>query len=132
MQKVIHLKNPILIDNKTVSEISYDSNEITALLYTEAEAKRKAAVGVAAASLTVELDFGLHMYLGFAAAIAANPNYSFEDLERVKGADVLAFSKVGRNFLMGSEESQPSKSEDVSETTAAPTTQALQTLNEKE
>ena len=132
MRDTIKLKNPILIDNKPVSEITYDANEITAILYAQAEAKKKVSAGMKNVNISpaVEFDFGLHLYMGFAAAIAVNPTYTFEDLERVKGRDVMAFSEVGRDFLLGLDTSEESSSEKQSEPTAEPTTQASTTLNE--
>ena len=134
MQNTIKLKKPITIDGKQVSEISYDADEITAVLYAEADAKKKVAAGMKNVSISpaVEFDFGLHLYMGFAAAIAVNPGYTFEDLERVKGADVMAFSNVGRNFLLQSDTSEESSSDERSEATAKPSTQAPQTSNESE
>ena len=131
---IIHLKNPILINNQNVSEVSYDSNEITAQLYAEADAKKKIAAGMSNVSISpaVEFDFGLHLYMGFAAVIAVNPQYTFEDLARAKGPDVLRFSKVGRDFLLESDTSQEENSEKPSETTAQPSTPAPQTSNENE
>ena len=134
MQNIIKLKKPITIDGKPVSEITYDADEITAVLYAEADAKKKVAAGMKNVSISpaVEFDFGLHLYMGFAAAIAVNPSYTFEDLERVKGADVMAFSNVGRNFLLQSDTSEENNSDERSEATAKPSTQAPQTSNESE
>lgn len=123
MRKAITLQNPIMIDNQSVTEIVVDTNEITAMLYTEADTRRRIASGVKNISIVpaVEFDFGLHPYLGFAAAIGANPSYTFADLERVHGIDVLAFSEVGRNFILKSEESQENNSGEQSENTDEPT-----------
>lgn len=132
MRDTIKLKNPILIDNKPVSEITYDGNEITAVLYAQADAKKKVAAGMKNVNISpaVEFDFGLHLYMGFAAAIAVNPTYTFEDLERVKGRDVMAFAEVGRDFLLELDGSEESNSGEQSEPTAEHTTQASTTLNE--
>lgn len=134
MRNTIKLRNPIMIDGQMVSEVKYDTNEITALLYAEADAKHKVAAGMknVAISPAVEFDFGLHLYTGLAAVIAVNPGYSFEDLERIKGVDVVEFSSVGRNFLLKSEPSQDEPSENGSETTVEHSTQALQTSNVEE
>lgn len=125
MRKTINLKNPIMIDGKSVAEIVVDTDEITALLYAEADTRRRIAAGVKNISIVpaVEFDFGLHPYIGFAAAVAANPGYTFADLERVHGVDMIEFCEVGRNFLLKSEESQQSNSGEQSENTAEPTTQ---------
>ena len=126
MKKIINLKNPILINNKMVSEISVDPEEITTALYAEADYRRRIASGAKNAAFVplYELDFGLYPYIGFAAAIAINTEYSFEDLERIHGSDVIAFTEVGRTFLLQSEDAQSSASGEKSETIPEPSTQA--------
>ena len=49
-------------------------------------------------SAAAEFDFGLHLYLGYAAIVAVNPTYDFSDLERMKGADVVEVMAIGRKF----------------------------------
>ena len=134
MISTITLKNPIMIDGKTVSEITVNTDEITGILYAEADTKKRIAAGTKNVAIVpaVEFDFGLHVYIGYAAAIAANPGYSFNDLERVKGADVIKFAEVGRNFLLKSEDLESSNSDEGSEITAVPSTQAQQISNENE
>ena len=134
MKKIIQLKNPIQINGKLVSEIAVDPEEITPALYAEADYRKRMSAGakVAAFVPVYELDFGLYPYIGFAAAIAVNPGYSFEDMERVHGRDVMAFTEVGRNFLLQSEDAQSSSSGESSETTPELSTQASQTLSESE
>ena len=132
--QVIHLKNAIKINNQDVTEISYDANEITAQLYAEADAKKKIDAGVknVTFSPSAELDFGLHLYMGFAAAIAVNPSYTFEDLARVKGYDINHFVDIGQRFLLKLGTSQEENSGEQSETTAQPSTPAPQTSKENE
>ena len=115
----IKLRNPIKINGKTVSELTYDANEITASGFAEAEYRKSRANGSngAPSSAAVELDFSLHVYLGFAAIIAVNPAYDFNDMERIHGKDLVDVMKVGRNFTIVSEaESQDETSENASET----------------
>lgn len=134
MPKTIKLKRPITIDAKEVREITYDGEEITAELYAQAEAKKRTAAGSknVAVSLAVEFDFALHLYMGFAAAIAVNPGYTFEDLERVKGGDLTQFSEVGRRFLLQSDTSEESSSAEQSEATPEPTSQASENSAESQ
>ena len=127
---IVKLKNPILINNKNITEITYDTNEITAQLYTEADSKKKIDAGNVTFSPSVEFDFGLHLYMGFAAAIAVNPDYTFEDLARVKGCDIHRFSNIGRRFLLELDTSKEENSESVSENTASLSTQVSQNSNE--
>lgn len=133
--ETLKLKNPIKIDGKDINELTYDINEIDALLFAEADAKRKAAAGLknVAISPAIEFDPGAHLYLGFAAIIAVNRNIDFSDLERMKGADTMAVTKIGRNFTLSSEEaSQESASDEPSETTPESTTPAKPISKEKE
>ena len=79
-----------------------------------------------------EFDFGLHLYLGFAAIIAVNPSYDFADLERIKGRDVVEVMAIGRNFMLKSDETSPeSDSGEPTETTPESTTPARPTSKEK-
>lgn len=124
MTGTFKLHNPIDINGKSHEALAYDTNEITALLFTEAEAKRKSAAGLKNVTITpaVEFDFGLHLYLGFAAIIAKNPECDFTDMERIHGTDLIDIMAVGRNFLLKSEDATPSSSDEPSETTPKPTT----------
>lgn len=129
------LKNPIMIDGKEVKEVTYNSNEIDGILFATAEAKKKAAAGMKNATITpaAEFDVGLHLYLGFAAIVAANPSYDFSDVERIKGHDVVEVMGIGRNFILASEqEQQESDSGEPTEIMPESTTQARPTSKEKE
>ena len=126
MNGTIKLANPIAVNGKQVAELHYNTEEITGALFCEADAKRRIAAGTknVAIAPAAEFDYGLHLYLGYAACIAANPAYDFSDMERIHGADVVEVMSVGRNFILKSEDSLQSNSDAPSETTAEPTTQA--------
>ena len=129
------LKNPIKIDGKEVTEVTYDSNEIDGILFATAEAKKKAAAGMKNTTIApaAEFDFGLHLYLGYAAIIAANPSYDFSDVERIKGRDNVKVMAIGRNFMLASDQEQTANdSDEHTETTPESTTQAPQSSNESE
>lgn len=107
MIKTLTLDNPLKINGAEVTELTYDTNEISALHFAEADARRQLAtvsrisgkkVGLTA---TAELDYTMHLYLGIMAVIAVNPSYAVEDLERVKGDDTRQLMGIGRNFIMG-------------------------------
>jgi len=135
MARILKLKNSIMINGKEVSEVSYDVNEITGVLFATAEAKKKAGVGLKNVSISVsaEFDFGLHLYLGYAAVIAVNPAYDFSDMERIKGQDVVEIMHIGRNFMMKSEESSAqSDSDEPAEITQESITQAPSNSSESE
>lgn len=129
MKKTLTLINPILINNENISEVTYDANEITGALFIAAEATKKSTAGIRNVGITptVELDFGLHLYLGFAAILAVNPKYDFHDLERIKGGDIVKIMEIGRNFIMRPEKLAPSSSGKQSEITADSTTPAQST-----
>lgn len=123
--ETIKLRNPIMINGKKIAELTHDANEITPQAFAEADARKMRASGSKGGNLSgaVELDYGLHLYIGFAAIQAANPAYDITDLERIKGSDVMEVMKVGRNFTISSgAKSQDDDSEDASETTAESTT----------
>lgn len=133
--KTLKLKNPIKIDGKEVTEVTYDANEIDGILFATAESKRKAAAGMKNTSITpaAEFDFGLHLYLGFAAIVAVNPDYDFSDVERIKGHDVVEVMAIGRNFMLASDQEQPENdSDEHTETTPESTTRAQQSSKENE
>lgn len=126
MKSTIKLANPITVNGKEVTVLQYNTEEITGALFCEADAKRRIAAGSKniAIAPAAEFDYGLHLYLGFAACIAADTALDFTDLERIHGVDVVQFMSIGRNFIMKSEDSAQSNSDELTETTAAHTTQA--------
>ena len=134
MKNTLKLKNPIMVNNAQVAEVAYDADEITALLFAEAEARRKTAAGSKNVVITpaAEFDFGLHLYLGFAAILAVNPALDFSDVERIHGADLVKVMQIGRDFLLKSDGSAENNSDEQSETTPEPSTQAPKTSEKKE
>ncbi len=134
LKGTIVLRNPITINGKMVKELTYDANEITPAMFAEADARKMLASGAKSGNLSgaVELDYGLHLYLGFAAIIAVNPEIDFTDLERIKGPDVMQVMKVGRNFIISSAASEEDNSDEQSEITPELSTHQSQTSKEKE
>lgn len=135
MKNTLKLKNPIMINGEKITEVTHDSNEIDGILFATAESKRKAAAGMKNTSITpaAEFDFGLHLYLGFAAIVAVNPCYDFSDVERIKGHDVVEVMAIGRNFMLASDqEPQENDSDEPTETTPESTTPARQNSKKSE
>lgn len=122
-KNILILDNPIEINDKKVSKLAYDAQEITVDLYMSACAKAAAATaigGASAASIKIkEVDYNLHLFIGMAAVIAVNPEIDFSDLERVKGFDLLDLANIGSFFIMrrSAEPSDRSDSENSDETT---------------
>lgn len=124
----LKLKKPLLVNGKKVEELTYDINEITSAGFAEAEFRKSQASGSKGApnAAAVELDYSMQLYLGFAAIIAVNPQYDYNDLQRISGPDVMGVMKIGRNFILASaaESSEVAESENASETSPESTTQA--------
>lgn len=131
MKNTIKLDSPLKINNKDYTELTYDTNEITAQAFAEADARKLTASGSRSgnAAGAAELDYGLHVYLGFAAIIAVNPEIDITDLERIHGYDVMKVMRIGRDFISGKSEepSSPGSSDEQSETTPGPSTHLSET-----
>lgn len=123
MKGTIKLFNPIQINGKLVKELTYDTNEITAAAFAQADSnKLRQQTNKGNLAGAVELDYALHIYLGFAAITAVNPEIDIADLERIKGRDVTEAMMIGRDFITekSEEPSSPELSENVSENTPEP------------
>lgn len=131
MKNTIKLDNPVQINGKSYNELTYDISEITAQAFAEADARKLSASGSknGNAAGAAELDYGLHLYLGFAAVIAVNPEIDISDLERVRGYDVMKIMRIGRDFISGKSEEPytPDSSDAQSETTPEPSTHQRET-----
>lgn len=126
MRKTLTLQNPVMINGVEMAALDYDTNAITASLFAQADAQKKQAAGLRNVAITpaVEFDYALHLYLGFAAIVAASDNaIAFFDCERIHGIDLMEVMSIGRNFILRSEASTDDSSEEPSETTAEPSTQ---------
>lgn len=121
MKGEVTLTHPILINGASVKTLTYDSDEITAIQFIDAETKKLTAGFNRGGNLAgaFEVDYSFHLYLGFAAIIAINPNIDYADLERIKGGDLKGVISVGRNFIMpkSEENSEENISGGQSETT---------------
>lgn len=125
MKDIIHLKNPLEINGKKYTELSYDWDEITPDMFNRASALSSLSgrqAGDGANANIMELDSALHMYLGMMAIIAINPEIDIQDLKRVKGMDVVSIVRIGRNFISRSavESSGESNSDEPSDGTPEP------------
>lgn len=127
----LELSTPIMINNKKVKELTYDTDAITVGLFAEAEARKLRATTAKAGGSAgaFELDYSLHLYLGMMAVVAVNPEIDIADLERITGPDVMALMRIGRNFTTSrsAAHSEASSSGEDSETTPEPSTPPSET-----
>ena len=107
----LKLKTPIKINGKEVRELTYDIEAVTSDLYLEALARKTTPVKGQLTGALAEIDAGIHLTIGMAAVIAVNPEYDFEDLNRIKGRDIVSIMKVGRSFFTASESSEEEDSQ---------------------
>ena len=128
MKKLTLLK-PILVNNESVSEFTYDTNEITNDLYLEACYKSCKPGRDPNIATSMEVDKAFHLQVGKAAILAVNPKLDWSDLERISGLDLFEVAKIGRFFIFGKsgEPSEAKASEEESETSADDTTPLSQT-----
>ena len=81
-KNTLKLGEPITINGKQVSELTYDPMEITAAQFSEACARSSAINKSKSFSFKMrENDYALHLYLGMFAVIAVNPEIDISDLE---------------------------------------------------
>ena len=130
MKKTIDLKQPLMVNNKKLTQLTYDFDELTcddfSTAASYAEAKNfKANQAGRPSILMMEQNENLHLYIAFMAIIAANREIDILDLERIKGYDILQVTSVGRLFTLGrlEEAFDQSNSEEQSENTPDDTTQ---------
>lgn len=126
--KKIELINPIMINGKEVKELTYDPEKITADMFCLADAYAKSkCTEVNTISLgSAELDNGLHVYIGYFAVIAVNPEIDIKDLERLRGYDIIKIMKIGRNFTRGVvEEDETEETEDLMPKTSDTPSEAM-------
>jgi hypothetical protein len=100
MKHELKLTVPIKINDKKVTELSYDFDELDGEAFLRASDNSVAKMKTGRAG-AYEVDYGLHLYLGYEAVLAVNENYDIHDLERLKGFDVIALQRIGRNFISG-------------------------------
>lgn len=130
MKQKFELRQPLLVNGKEVTELSYDFNEIDCDAFSLAASYASAKSLVATQkgkpnAVVMEQDTNFHMYLGMMAIVAVNPEVDIADLERIKGFDIVRLAGLGRNFIIGKSEepSDQSNSEEQSEATPELSTQ---------
>ena len=125
MKETLTLAHPIEINGKTFKSLDYDTDEITAQMFIDADSQLQKATGNQKVTLTVaEFDRELHLYIGFASVIALNPEIDYSDLLRIKGADIPQMVRIGRSLFstISEEPSEDASLETPSEPTVESTT----------
>ena len=135
MKNKINLTSGVLVNGKTIKELTYDAEEITPDQYAQADKLRAVKMksnNKADISLNLaEFDYTFHFYLGCMAIIAVNPEIDILDLERLKGSDIFKVGSIGRSFLLQSAAASGNEiSAELSETTAEPTTPEVLRLDD--
>lgn len=107
--ETIKFSHPILIDDVTISEVTYDVNEVTNEEYLAASARRK---GDNSKPVIPVNDMALLFAWGVQAILSANrdKNWTAEDFERVKGHDNWQIAQIGYSFFTGQHGEQPENS----------------------
>lgn len=129
MKEIFALKTPIKINGKNVKTFEYDPDELTCEQYLEATRRAKNPGDFD----MLEGDYALHFYIGCELIISGNGDVDITDLERVKGADVIRLSGIGRNFILSAEaDSEDETSDEPSDSTADSSTPARRTSAKKD
>jgi hypothetical protein len=118
MKETLELRTPIEINGKKVKTLTYDTEEITAQAFINADSLASQGSGNGRMNTSmVEFDKTLQLYLAYEAIIAINPDIDISDLKRIKGRDILAVADIGRNFILRDSE-EPSEAEPSDEPSA--------------
>lgn len=124
MKGKITLANPIKVDGKMVSELEYCTDGISVEDFSKACSKAITKGGNLTGTSLV-LDYPVHLYLGFFAVIASNPEITLLDMEKqIKGYDVVKISQIGQVFTAGVGEQTRDSLEGLLENTQEPSTPA--------
>lgn len=130
-KNIFKLENPIKVTGVERTELTYDYFEITNDLYLEAAMKSSRVGNTINTAAVRELNEALAFCFGKAAIIAANRDISWEDLEQLKGFDLLSVSNIGRFFITRKRVvSDQSPSDVQSEHTPSDSTQASEKSEE--
>lgn len=122
--ETISLARPLLVNGKELTELKCDLDGIGVDEFARAEARSKKKRGGEGSS-ALELDYTMHLYLGFEGIMAADPSIDIADLERISGKDLAKIMAAGRFFIIDTdEESTGEPSGDASESTPTSSTRA--------
>lgn len=108
----IKFTNPILIDDETVTEVTYDVNAVTNEEYLAAASRRK---GDFTKPVMPVNDMAMLFAWGVQAILSANreKGWTADDFERVKGHDNWQICQIGYSFFSAPHEEQVQDSSEV-------------------
>jgi hypothetical protein len=108
----IKLSSPLLIDDETVTEVTYDVNAVTNEEYLAASSRRKG--DFTQPTMPVN-DMALLFAWGVQAILSANrdKNWTADDFARVKGHDNWQICQIGYSFFSAPHDEQPQESSEV-------------------
>lgn len=98
-KEVLKLSKPLLVNGKSLKELSYTLDLDVDDILIAHENRAKAHNNMDASMKLVEFDTELHMYVGMQAIIKLNPEIDVRDLKRLSGSDVVPLFRVGRTFF---------------------------------
>ena len=104
MKETLILKNPIKVEDEEVKVLEYDFD-----LYGMSEHERanslRSKQNRGSSESVQEIDYTYHLIIGrIIIDKTMAPRVTYEDLSRLKGADIFQVQRIGRDFLLGSAE----------------------------
>ena len=98
-KEVLKLAKPLLVNGKSIKELSYTLDLDVDDILTANENRAKAHNNMDTAMKVVEFDTELHLYVGMQSIIKLNPEIDVRDLKRLTGIDVMPLFRIGRTFF---------------------------------
>ena len=98
-KEVLKLAKPLLVNGKSIKELSYTLDLDVDDILTANENRAKAHNNMDTAMKVVEFDTELHLYVGMQSIIKLNPEIDVRDLKRLSGIDVMPLFRIGRTFF---------------------------------
>ncbi len=124
MKATIKIKNPIKVDGKTVKELPFDTETFS---LEELERANKLLAKMGKGMSVMETDYDYHLIIArIIVEKSSGGKIAYEDLSRIKGSDLFALQRAGRDFLLESVAEAPDSTDGQSEATAESTQEADQ------
>ena len=97
----IVLVNPLKVNGKDLTTLSYDISKISINDLADIEKERSQMLGTQAGTIfrVMQNDNLMHTLLGMHAVIKCNPEIDINDLKRLEGYDLYQMSLIGMSFF---------------------------------